>query len=204
MSDYNPRTYGALCDMCPLNRQAPVPPQGPPDPDLVIIGECPGVNEVRRGQPFVGPAGRLLDDILKAAGVRRDRCWITNSILCLPTTPGVPRAKEHDSKTYLAYLRKVNAARKKQAKLEKKEYVPLPSPWDCCVTRLHGELHRAEAAARARGDVNGIVLVPVGNFALKSVTGHEGIMKWRGSPIPIDLERGQSFDLRPTQLPIVR
>jgi len=123
---------------------------------------------------------------------------------CLPTTPGAPRLKEHDRKTYLAYLRKMNAARKKQAKLEKKEYVPLPSPWDCCVTRLHGELWRAEATARARGDPNGVVIVPVGNFALKSVTGHEGIMKWRGSPIPIDLEHGKSFDLRPKALPIVR
>ena len=54
--------------------------QGPPDARLVLVGEQPGDQEDRRGEPFVGPAGRLLDQALEMAGVVRDEVYLTNAV----------------------------------------------------------------------------------------------------------------------------
>jgi len=51
---------------------------GNPDADLMFIGEAPGAEEDRRGVPFVGPAGRLLDRMLAAIGLDREAAYITN------------------------------------------------------------------------------------------------------------------------------
>lgn len=57
-----------------------VPPEGSPDSPLAIVGEAPGSHEVRTRRPFVGLAGQLLDDCLRAAGINRKHCYITNTI----------------------------------------------------------------------------------------------------------------------------
>ncbi len=54
---------------------------GPDNARVVIVGEQPGDIEERRGQPFVGPAGKLLDRALEAAGIDRSQVWVTNSVL---------------------------------------------------------------------------------------------------------------------------
>ncbi len=51
---------------------------------IIILGEAPGKEEDETGFPFVGPAGRLLDVMLKDVGIDRDECWVTNRILCRP------------------------------------------------------------------------------------------------------------------------
>lgn len=53
---------------------------GPPDARVMMIGEAPGEQEDREGVPFVGPAGRLFDEGLAQAGLRRDRLWVTNVV----------------------------------------------------------------------------------------------------------------------------
>lgn len=53
---------------------------GPPEADVVIVGEQPGDKEDRTGQPFVGPAGRLLDRALEQAGIDRERVYVTNAV----------------------------------------------------------------------------------------------------------------------------
>ena len=56
-----------------------VPPIGPRDkPKIAIVGEAPGRDEEREGRPFVGASGRLLDQMLAAAGIARGECYITN------------------------------------------------------------------------------------------------------------------------------
>lgn len=72
----------AGCRDCPLWRDATqtVFGDGSPDARLVLIGEQPGDVEDREGLPFVGPAGRLLDDALEAAGVPRDDTYVTNAV----------------------------------------------------------------------------------------------------------------------------
>ncbi|TAL05242.1 MAG: uracil-DNA glycosylase, partial [Chloroflexota bacterium] len=64
------------CDRCPLNDRPVVDGYGPHG-GLVIVGEAPGQNEVRRGRPFVGDAGQLLRDILKACDVDPNEVYYT-------------------------------------------------------------------------------------------------------------------------------
>jgi uracil-DNA glycosylase family protein len=54
--------------------------EGPPDADIVMAGEQPGDQEDKQGRPFVGPAGRLLDRALEAAGIARESVYLTNVV----------------------------------------------------------------------------------------------------------------------------
>jgi DNA polymerase len=54
--------------------------EGPREAELLLVGEQPGDVEDRAGHPFVGPAGRLLDESLVAAGIDRRRVWLTNAV----------------------------------------------------------------------------------------------------------------------------
>ena len=82
------RTLSALraaasgCRGCDLYRNATqtVFGEGPADARLVIVGEQPGHEEDLAGRPFVGPAGRMLDRALEAAGIRRDEVYVTNAV----------------------------------------------------------------------------------------------------------------------------
>ena len=57
-----------------------VPGEGPAGAPLALVGEQPGDEEDRAGRPFVGPAGRLLDQALREAEVPRERCYVTNAV----------------------------------------------------------------------------------------------------------------------------
>jgi len=75
---------------------------GSPTADLMIIGEAPGQNEDLQGEPFVGRAGQLLDDLLGEIGLRRDEVYIANVIKCRPPGNRDPRPDEIDAcKGYL-------------------------------------------------------------------------------------------------------
>src|SRR6266487_2379057 len=54
--------------------------QGPSTAPVMLVGEQPGDQEDRAGQPFVGPAGRILDDALEAAGIDREKTFVTNVV----------------------------------------------------------------------------------------------------------------------------
>lgn len=70
------------CTRCPLYRNATqaVPGEGPPAARLMIVGEQPGDREDLAGHPFVGPAGRVLDAALAAAGIPRGEVFVTNAV----------------------------------------------------------------------------------------------------------------------------
>lgn len=76
------------CRNCQLGyeRNKAVPYVGPThgQADLVLVGEAPGNTEDRRGEPFVGWAGEMLDHLLLSAGTSRDRCFIMNALCCIP------------------------------------------------------------------------------------------------------------------------
>jgi DNA polymerase len=61
---------------------------GNPLASVVLIGEAPGGDEEKQGRPFVGRAGKLLDEVLSQAGLSRDDIWITNVVKFRPTEPG--------------------------------------------------------------------------------------------------------------------
>jgi uracil-DNA glycosylase len=63
-----------------LNANQTVFAAGPPDAGMMLVGEQPDVQEDKAWAPFVGPAGKLLDKALAAAGVDRERLYVTNAV----------------------------------------------------------------------------------------------------------------------------
>lgn len=88
----------AGCQRCRLcqGRTQTVFGVGDPRADLVVVGEGPGREEDRRGEPFVGPAGQLLDEMLLAIGRGRERggVYIANVVKCRPPGNREPRSDE--------------------------------------------------------------------------------------------------------------
>jgi uracil-DNA glycosylase len=76
------RAAAARCTACELYRNATqtVFGEGPADARIMLVGEQPGDAEDLAGHPFVGPAGKLLDRCLEAAGIDRTRVWVTNIV----------------------------------------------------------------------------------------------------------------------------
>jgi DNA polymerase len=76
------RAAVSSCHGCPLYRYATqaVFGEGPARARVVMIGEVPGDQEDKAGHVFVGPAGRLLDEVLEAAGIARDEVYLTNAV----------------------------------------------------------------------------------------------------------------------------
>ena len=75
------------CTRCPqlaATRQSVVFGSGNADADLMFIGEAPGANEDRMGLPFVGQAGKLLDDLLAGIGLARPDVFVANVLKCRP------------------------------------------------------------------------------------------------------------------------
>lgn len=75
---------------------------GPADAEIVFIGEAPGKNEDIQGKPFVGAAGKFLDEMLKTIGMRREDVYITNIVKYRPPNNRDPLPDEkHDFLPYL-------------------------------------------------------------------------------------------------------
>ena len=74
------------CALCPLSQERTnaVPGEGSRSADVMFIGEGPGFHEDRQGRPFVGPAGKFLDELLNGIGLRREDVYITNMVKCRP------------------------------------------------------------------------------------------------------------------------
>lgn len=105
------RERALVCQKCPhlvSTRRQVVFGVGNPSAELMFIGEAPGVEEDRQGEPFVGPAGQLLTRIISAMGFSRETVYIANVLKCRPDTPGQefgnrpPTAEE--MQTCLPYL----------------------------------------------------------------------------------------------------
>ena len=77
----------ALCQECEIarHRNKVVPGEGAEDADILFIGEAPGWHEDQQGRPFVGPAGKYLDELLTLISLDRKQVYIANVIKCRPT-----------------------------------------------------------------------------------------------------------------------
>ncbi len=86
----------AACTRCELSqtRTNTVFGVGDPNADWLIVGEAPGAEEDRLGEPFVGRAGKLLDEMLRAIGQSRDSVFIANILKCRPPNNRDPRPSE--------------------------------------------------------------------------------------------------------------
>ncbi len=81
------------CGLCEARTQT-VFGVGNRNADLLIVGEAPGLEEDRRGEPFVGRAGQLLDRMLAAIGLNRDQVYIANILKCRPPGNRDPQPEE--------------------------------------------------------------------------------------------------------------
>ncbi|HEX2170702.1 MAG TPA: uracil-DNA glycosylase [Nitrososphaera sp.] len=84
------------CPLCKLarTRKNAVPGEGQISAKIMFIGEAPGRSEDEKGKPFVGAAGRILDNVLKKAGIERSQVFITNIVKCRPPNNRVPEEDE--------------------------------------------------------------------------------------------------------------
>ncbi len=112
---------------------------GNPNADVMVIGEGPGAEEDKQGLPFVGRAGQLLTEILKAINFKREEVYIANVVKCRP--PGNRTPLPDEMETCLPYLRK-------QFELIKPKVV-------LCLglTAARGLLHKKDSLTSMRGKV---------------------------------------------------
>jgi DNA polymerase len=112
---------------------------GNPNAEALILGEGPGAEEDEQGLPFVGRAGKLLNDILKAIKFERNEVYIANIVKCRP--PGNRTPTPVEMETCMPYL-------KKQIELINPKLI-------LCVglTAAHGLLHNKESLTSLRGKV---------------------------------------------------
>ncbi len=85
-----------VCTACELHtgRTRAVPGEGPVNAEIMFIGEAPGFNEDQQGRPFVGAAGKLLEELLAELELTRDDVWIGNVVKCRPPQNRDPRPEE--------------------------------------------------------------------------------------------------------------
>lgn len=131
-----------------------VPSQGPSDARVMIVGEAPGEREVEARQPFVGPSGLLLSEMLADAGFVRSNCYVTNVCSIRP-----PR---NEIKAFFG------TKTSRDTPLLGRYCKP---PIVQGVARLESEIRR----------LNPDLILAFGDTALWALTGNSGITKWRGS-----------------------
>ena len=97
------------CTNCELsqNRTQVVFGVGRKDAEIMFIGEGPGEQEDLQGEPFVGPAGKLLDDMLSIIDLDRTKVYIANIVKCRPPHNRDPKEEEQDA--CIGYLRRQTA-----------------------------------------------------------------------------------------------
>ena len=91
------------CDLC-KTRTNSVPGKGNFQSDVIFVGEAPGKNEDKSGEPFIGIAGQRLVLALQGAGISRESVYITNVVKCRPPNNRVPTISERN--TCRNYLQK--------------------------------------------------------------------------------------------------
>jgi DNA polymerase len=85
------------CTRCPLHKQGRkqiVFGVGNPEAELMFVGEGPGADEDEQGEPFVGRAGQLLNNMIKAMGITREQVYIANIVKCRPPGNRTPEREE--------------------------------------------------------------------------------------------------------------
>ncbi|MEC4183934.1 uracil-DNA glycosylase [Adlercreutzia sp. R21] len=138
------RAQVAACRQCPLcdGRTQTVFGVGDPAARVLIVGEAPGKNEDAQGEPFVGAAGKYLNELLAIAGLTRDEVFIANVLKCRPPSNRDPRPEEIQACT--PFLRE-------QTRTIDPEFIVTLGNFatkfilktDVGITRLHGTLQRA-------------------------------------------------------------
>jgi DNA polymerase len=99
------------CTLCELHhsRKLAVPGEGPVDSEIMFIGEGPGFHENEQGRPFVGAAGKFLEELLSKIGMSREEVFITNVVKCRPPGNRDPQPEEVETCTKIYLDRQIQA-----------------------------------------------------------------------------------------------
>ena len=129
------------CGLC-KTRNKSVPGVGDVDAEWLFVGEAPGAEEDAKGEPFVGQAGRLLDNMLAALGLARGHnVYIANVLKCRPPNNRTPEPRESDAcRPYLE--RQVELIRPKLIVALGKSAASLLLDTDATIASLRGRVHR--------------------------------------------------------------
>jgi DNA polymerase len=101
----------AACQLCELHhsRKNAVPGEGPQDAEIMFIGEGPGFHENEQGRPFVGAAGKFLEELLSTINLSREQVFITNVVKCRPPGNRDPLPEEVSTCTDTYLERQIQA-----------------------------------------------------------------------------------------------
>jgi len=147
----------ANCQACGLatSRTQTVFGIGRQDADLMVIGEAPGAEEDARGEPFVGRAGKLLDEMLVAMGLSRQQVYIANILKCRPPNNRDPSPEEANACMGYLYRQMVLVKPKMilvVGRIASQNLLGVTTP----IGKLRGEIHRLHFA---QGPAAGLPLV---------------------------------------------
>jgi DNA polymerase len=133
---------------------------GNPNADLVFIGEAPGKNEDIQGKPFVGAAGRFLNEMLESIGLRREDIYITNIVKYRPPNNRDPLPEE--KKAFLPYLQaQLEVIQPKVVATLGRHSMNCFLP-DLQISQVHGQPKRVRLQMKEHsGDVLEIVILPL-------------------------------------------
>ena len=133
----------AGCTRCELHRtrKNAVPGEGPAHAEIMLIGEGPGFHENEQGRPFVGAAGKFLEELLAQVGLKRSDVWIGNVVKCRP--PGNRDPQPEELAACDAYLeRQIQAINPKiiitLGRFSMGKYMP-----GVKISAVHGQMRRA-------------------------------------------------------------
>ena len=144
------------CNKCKLcqNRTNIVLGVGNKEADVMFIGEGPGADEDREGIPFVGKAGKLMDQALIGLGIKRDKLYIANIVKCRP--PGNRNPEEDEATACMDYLRS-------QVMLIKPKIIVLLG--SVALKNILGDEYGITAARGKWIEKKGIIYMPTGHPA---------------------------------------
>ena len=191
------------CKNCGLGatRTQAVPGAGPCPADVMIVGEAPGFNEDRQGEPFVGAAGKLLDTLLARISLSRADVYITNVLKCRPPMNRDPMPNEVEAcSPYLQ--RQLQLVRPKVVLILGRHALERLMPGQGSISRIHGSMIK-------RGDVAYVPLyhpaAALHNGSLVADLEHDfdQVKKYLDlllapppPPIPVSVPRQESEQLR--------
>ncbi len=134
------------CTACPLaaGRLTAVPGDGDPSSEILFIGEGPGQKEDATGHPFVGAAGKFLDELLKAIGKVRADVFVTNVVKCRPPENRDPEPEEITTCTDLYLWKQIDLMNPKLIVTLGRHSMGLFLPPELKISQVHGQPKRVK------------------------------------------------------------
>lgn len=162
--DYSGMAVGGTDEYAGSPGIVPVPPEGSPFSKVCLVGEAPGRHEQMKGVPFIGPAGKLLDKMLRLANIGRQETYILNTIDMMPRNIND-----------LVTFKKPTVVRGGKS-IQDPRYTRYGAAY--CTTAFFE--HRERLLNQINASKSNVV-VPLGRIALLATTGYPDIIKRRGS-----------------------